>query len=145
MAIIDDEMQGMGFVRIGSSPAEVPNADKTIYRMVARYRATVSKEQDNIQEVKTWRLETYGITLKAMETKLYDIAKDFPDQAVRLEMLGNTTLSDAAGRVYIAGIKDQAGRVSHANYSAWICGCKRSRPKRTLRLSPLVKVAVSSS
>ena len=32
MAIIDDEMQDMGFVRIGSSPAEVPNADKTIYR-----------------------------------------------------------------------------------------------------------------
>ena len=45
MAIIDDEMQGMGFVRIGSSPAEVPNADKTIYRMVARYRATVSKNK----------------------------------------------------------------------------------------------------
>ena len=45
MAIIDDEMQGMGFVRIGSSPAEVPNADKTIYRMVARYRATVSKDK----------------------------------------------------------------------------------------------------
>ena len=36
MAIIDDEMQDMGFVRIGSSPAEVPNADKTIYRMVAK-------------------------------------------------------------------------------------------------------------
>jgi hypothetical protein len=45
MAIIDDEMQGMGFVRIGSSPAEVPNADKTIYRMVARYRATISKDK----------------------------------------------------------------------------------------------------
>jgi hypothetical protein len=45
MAIIDDEMQDMGFVRIGSSPAEVPNADKTIYRMVARYRATVSKDK----------------------------------------------------------------------------------------------------
>ena len=45
MAIIDDEMQDMGFVRIGSSPAEVPNADKTIYRMVARYRATVSKNK----------------------------------------------------------------------------------------------------
>ena len=45
MAIIDDEMQGMGFVRIGSSPAEVPNADKTIYRIVARYRATVSKDK----------------------------------------------------------------------------------------------------
>jgi hypothetical protein len=45
MAIIDNEMQDMGFVRIGSSPAEVPNADKTIYRMVARYRATVSKDK----------------------------------------------------------------------------------------------------
>ena len=45
MAIIDDEMQGMGFVRIGSSPAEVPNADKTIYRMVARYKATISKDK----------------------------------------------------------------------------------------------------
>lgn len=45
MAIIDDEMQDMGFVRIGSSPAEVPNADKTIYRMVARYRATVSTDK----------------------------------------------------------------------------------------------------
>lgn len=45
MAIIDDEMQDMGFVRIGSSPAEVPNADKTIYRMVARYRATISKDK----------------------------------------------------------------------------------------------------
>lgn len=45
MAIIDDEMQGMGFVRIGSSPAEVPNADKTIYRMVARYRATISTDK----------------------------------------------------------------------------------------------------
>ena len=45
MAIIDDEMQGMGFVRTGSSPAEVPNADKTIYRMVARYRATISTDK----------------------------------------------------------------------------------------------------
>ena len=45
MAIIDDEMQDMGFVRIGSSPAEVPNADKTIYRMVARYRATIDPDK----------------------------------------------------------------------------------------------------
>ena len=45
MAIIDDEMQDMGFVRIGSSPAEVPNADKTIYRMVAKIPGDVS--QDN--------------------------------------------------------------------------------------------------
>lgn len=45
MAIIDDEMQDMGFVRKGSSPAEVPNADKTIYRMVARYRATIDPDK----------------------------------------------------------------------------------------------------
>ena len=45
MAIIDDEMQDMGFVRIGSSPAEVPNADNSIYRMVARYRATISTDK----------------------------------------------------------------------------------------------------
>lgn len=45
VALIDGEMQKLGFLRIGSSPAEVPNADKTIYRMVARYRATVSKDK----------------------------------------------------------------------------------------------------
>ncbi len=44
MATVDGEMQDLGFVRVSSSPIEVPNADRTIYRMVARYRATVSKD-----------------------------------------------------------------------------------------------------
>lgn len=43
MAIIDDEMQDMGFVRIGSGPMNMTNADNSIYRMVARYKAVVSK------------------------------------------------------------------------------------------------------
>jgi len=42
MAIIDTEMQKMGFIRIGQGPSEVPNADTSIYRMVARYRAVIS-------------------------------------------------------------------------------------------------------
>lgn len=42
LAVIDAEMFGMGFVRVGSSPMEMPNANQTIYRMVARYKATVS-------------------------------------------------------------------------------------------------------
>ena len=45
LAVIDTEMFGMGFWRAGSSPMEVPNADKTIYRMVARYRATAGKNK----------------------------------------------------------------------------------------------------
>jgi hypothetical protein len=45
LAVIDAEIFGMGFRRVGSSPMEVPNADKTIYRMVARYRATASKNK----------------------------------------------------------------------------------------------------
>ena len=44
MAEIDTQMQGMGFVRLGSSPTGVPNVDASIYRMVARYRATISKD-----------------------------------------------------------------------------------------------------
>ena len=43
MAIIDTEMQKLGFVRIGSGPMALPNADATKYRMVARYRAVISK------------------------------------------------------------------------------------------------------
>lgn len=43
LALIDAEMFGMGFLRVGSSPTEAPNANGAIYRMVARYRATVSK------------------------------------------------------------------------------------------------------
>ncbi len=42
MSIIDEQMLGMGFVRVGGGPQEMPNADKTKYRMVARYRAIVS-------------------------------------------------------------------------------------------------------
>ena len=45
MAIIDDEMQDMGFLRVGSAPMETPNADVSIYRMVARYRATISTDK----------------------------------------------------------------------------------------------------
>jgi hypothetical protein len=45
MAIIDDEMQDMGFVRVGSGPMAAPNANASIYRMVARYRATISKDK----------------------------------------------------------------------------------------------------
>lgn len=43
MAIVDTEMQKLGFSRIGCSPINVPNADATKYRMVARYRAVISK------------------------------------------------------------------------------------------------------
>lgn len=43
MALIDKEMQSMGFSRIMMNP--IPNMDDaTIYRMVARYRAIVSKD-----------------------------------------------------------------------------------------------------
>lgn len=44
MAVIDTQMLGMGFTRIGNSPQPIPNSDKDIYRMVARYRAVVSKD-----------------------------------------------------------------------------------------------------
>ena len=43
MALIDEEMTAMGFVRVTLTP--VPNEyDSTIYRMVGRYRAAVSTE-----------------------------------------------------------------------------------------------------
>jgi hypothetical protein len=43
LALIDEEMLAMGFVRSTLTP--VPNEyDSTIYRMVARYRATVSAD-----------------------------------------------------------------------------------------------------
>jgi hypothetical protein len=45
LAVIDAEMFGMGFLRVGSSPMEVSNANGAIYRMVARYRATISKDK----------------------------------------------------------------------------------------------------
>lgn len=44
VALIDTEMQKLGFVRIGNSPMDVPNSDRTIYRMVARYRGVISKD-----------------------------------------------------------------------------------------------------
>lgn len=47
MAVIDTEMQTMGFVRIGNSPMPLPNADATKYRMVARYRAIAGKSIDS--------------------------------------------------------------------------------------------------
>lgn len=45
LAVIDTEMFGMGFLRVGRSPMEVPNANGAIYRMVARYKATISKDK----------------------------------------------------------------------------------------------------
>lgn len=43
MALIDEEMLAMGFVRVTLTP--VPNEyDATIYRMVSRYRAAVSTD-----------------------------------------------------------------------------------------------------
>ena len=44
MALIDDEMMNLGFTRIMLQP--IPNMDDaTIYRMVARYKAVVSKDK----------------------------------------------------------------------------------------------------
>lgn len=45
MAIIDAQMLGMGFLRTGCGPMTVPNADASIYRVVARYRGTISKDK----------------------------------------------------------------------------------------------------
>lgn len=45
MALIDAQMFSMGFTRIGSNPIEMPNANASIYRMVARYKAIVSKDK----------------------------------------------------------------------------------------------------
>ena len=47
IALIDQEMLVLGFVRVTLTP--VPNMnDSTIYRMVARYRATVSSDNQKI-------------------------------------------------------------------------------------------------
>jgi len=43
MALVDTEMQKLGFVRVGRSPMELPNADVSKYRMNARYRGVISK------------------------------------------------------------------------------------------------------
>ena len=45
MAVIDTTMFAMGFTRVGNSPMEMPNASASIYRMVARYKAIISKEK----------------------------------------------------------------------------------------------------
>lgn len=43
LAIIDAEMQRMGFLRVGGGPMSIPNADATKYRMVARYSAVINR------------------------------------------------------------------------------------------------------
>ena len=45
LALIDEKMFNMGFLRVGSGAIAAPNADVSIYRLVARYRATVSKDE----------------------------------------------------------------------------------------------------
>ena len=45
MVVVDEQMFGMGFLRVGSGPMEMPNASASIYRMVARYRAVISKDK----------------------------------------------------------------------------------------------------
>lgn len=43
LAVIDQQMQDMGFVRVNANPVEMAQA--SIYRMIARYRAVISKEK----------------------------------------------------------------------------------------------------
>jgi hypothetical protein len=45
MAAIDAQMTALGFVRVGSGPMALPGMDATKYRMVARFRAVISKEK----------------------------------------------------------------------------------------------------
>lgn len=45
MQTIDGCMQTLGFARLGQSPMELPNADSSIYRMEARYRAIVNEKK----------------------------------------------------------------------------------------------------
>lgn len=45
LAVIDAQMFNMGFLRVGSGPQEMPNANGAIYRIVARYRGTISKDK----------------------------------------------------------------------------------------------------
>lgn len=44
LGIIDAQMFGMGFVRTGSGPIATPNANATIYRMLARYAGVISSD-----------------------------------------------------------------------------------------------------
>ena len=45
VAVIDTQMFNMGFLRVGSGPMEMPNANASIYRMVSRYKAVISKDK----------------------------------------------------------------------------------------------------
>ncbi len=45
IALIDEQMQRLGFSRIMLSPIPNEDTEVTIYRMVARYRAVISKEK----------------------------------------------------------------------------------------------------
>lgn len=45
MALADTKMQELGFIRVGAGPMEMPNASTSIYRMVSRYKAVISKEK----------------------------------------------------------------------------------------------------
>jgi hypothetical protein len=45
MSALDTEMQKLGFIRTGSGPLVIQGGDGSLYRMVARYRATISKNK----------------------------------------------------------------------------------------------------
>lgn len=45
MAVIDEEMLKLGFVRVGNGPMALPSMDATKHRIVARYRAVISKDK----------------------------------------------------------------------------------------------------
>ena len=46
MSSVDTLMQGLGFTRKGMSPREVPNAEKSICRMIARYDALAGENNE---------------------------------------------------------------------------------------------------
>ena len=45
LAIVDETMLGLGFTRI--SAAQLPNVDRSLYRMTARYEAVVGETTDS--------------------------------------------------------------------------------------------------
>ena len=49
MSKIDNEMLTIGFIRASNQPMEMPNQETNIYRLVARYRAVVSKDKQIIR------------------------------------------------------------------------------------------------
>lgn len=49
MALIDDEMLTIGFTRTTKQPMAMPNQETNIYRLVARYRAIVGKDEQIIR------------------------------------------------------------------------------------------------